>query len=92
MALYGLYNGAYDGTSKAWVKDVSRAENRGRAMGVYAMGTGFAGLAASLGAGLLWDKVDHQSPFLVGGCLAVLALAGLALTPTHTSAGPATAS
>ena len=92
MALYGLYNGACDGTSKAWVKDVSHVENRGRAMGVYAMGTGFAGLAASLGAGLLWDKVDHQSPFLVGGCLAVLALAGLALTPTHTSTGPATAS
>lgn len=80
MALYGIYNGACDGTSKAWVKDASQAENRGTAMGVYAMGTGFAGLISSLCAGLLWDHVDHSSPFIMGGSLAVVALVGLAFT------------
>lgn len=79
MGLYGLYNGACDGVSKAWVRDASDKENRGTAMGVYGMATGFAGLAASLGAGLLWDKVDHRSPFLLGAALAVAALVGLAL-------------
>ncbi len=82
LALYGLYNGACDGTSKAWVRDASDPENRGSAMGYYAMGTGFAGLAASVGAGILWDKVGHAAPFWVGGSLAALALIALPFAKT----------
>ncbi|MBS1721484.1 MAG: MFS transporter [Armatimonadetes bacterium] len=86
MALYGLYNGACDGTTKAWVRDASDESNRGTAMGAYAMGTGFAGLVASVTAGILWDRVDHKSPFLVGGAMALLALVGLLLLRDKRSA------
>ncbi|MBS1715956.1 MAG: MFS transporter [Armatimonadetes bacterium] len=77
MALYGIYNGACDGVSRAWVKDASEPENRGTAMGVYAMANGFAVLAGSLVAGVTWDRVDHRAPFWIGGSLATLALIGL---------------
>jgi len=77
MALYGIYNGACDGVSRAWVKDASEPENRGTAMGVYAMANGFAVLAGSLVAGVTWDRIDHRAPFWIGGSLATLALVGL---------------
>lgn len=85
MALYGLYNGATDGTSKAWVRDFSEASNRGTAMGLYAMVTGTASFVGSVAAGLLWDLVGHAAPFWLGAGLALLAVALLPLAPKSES-------
>lgn len=79
FAVYGLYQGLTDGTSRALVVDLVSPERRGTALGVYAMATGLAALPASLIAGLLWQKVGPAAPFLYGAAMAALACAGFLL-------------
>ncbi len=76
FAVYGLYQGLTDGTSRALVVDLVSPELRATALGVYAMATGLAALPASVIAGLLWDKVGPAAPFLYGAALAALACSG----------------
>ena len=79
FAIYGLYQGLTDGTSRALVVDLVSPELRATALGVYAMMTGLAALPASVIAGLLWDKVGPAAPFLYGAVMAFLACAGFLL-------------
>jgi len=76
FAVYGLYQGLTDGTSRALVVDLVSPELRGTALGVYAMVTGLAALPASVIAGLLWQRVSPAAPFLYGAVMAALACAG----------------
>ncbi len=75
FAVYGLYQGLTDGTSRALVVDLVSPELRGTALGVYAMVTGLAALPASVIAGLLWQRVSPAAPFLYGAAMAALACA-----------------
>ena len=79
FAVYGLYQGLTDGTSRALVVDLVSPELRGTALGVYAMVTGLAALPASVIAGLLWQRVSPAAPFLYGAAMAALACAGFLL-------------
>ncbi len=81
FAVYGLYQGLTDGTSRALVVDLVSPEHRATALGVYAMATGLAALPASVIAGLLWQNVSPAAPFLYGAAMAALACAGFALVP-----------
>jgi MFS family permease len=74
MALYGVYMALTDGVGKALITDHAPANRRGTAIGLYYMASGFTTLLSSVAAGLLWDRVGHQWPFLVGAGAAVLAL------------------
>ncbi len=76
FAIYGLYQGLTDGTSRALVVDIVSQEHRATALGVYSMMTGLAALPASIIAGLLWQKVGPAAPFFYGAVMAALACAG----------------
>ncbi|MGH0035525.1 MAG: MFS transporter [Myxococcota bacterium] len=84
-ALYGAYYGLAAGTGKALVADLVPAERRGAAFGAFNATLGLMDLPASLLAGVLWQGVGAWSgygpaaPFLLGGSLAALAAAALAL-------------
>jgi MFS family permease len=77
FALYGAYLGLTQGVAKAWVADHAPAELRATALGLYQLGASLALLAASAGAGLLWDRAGHELPFQFGAAAAALALLSL---------------
>lgn len=89
--LYGLFMGLTEGVGRALIRDTIPEEKKGTAMGIFHMSIGFTMLAGSVTAGLLWDIVGPQAPFVLGGSVA-LAAAALALfvlprTPSIPAAG-----
>ncbi|HEY3889254.1 MAG TPA: MFS transporter [Caulobacteraceae bacterium] len=82
--LYGLFQGIFRSAGKALASDLVTRETRASGVGWYSTTVGLSGLAASLVAGLLWDRVGHGAVFLYGAVLAVLgAVALLALVPAE---------
>ncbi len=77
FAIYGIYMALTDGVGKALIADVAPKAHRGRAMGIYYLGTGFTTIASSVVAGVLWDRVSPSAPFWLGSITAVIALAVL---------------
>jgi MFS family permease len=87
FAIYGFFSALFEGSAKAFVADLTPADARGTAYGVYNAAVGVAALPASVVAGALWQGVgDWQgfgpaAPFFLGGTLALLAAALLARFP-----------
>ena len=81
IALWGLHMGFTQGLLAALVADAARAEQRGTAFGVFNLTTGLALLAASVLAGVLWDRGGPELTFLAGA--AVTAAAGLVAVALH---------
>jgi MFS family permease len=77
VVLWGLHMGLTQGLLAAMVADVAPAEIRGTAFGVFHMVTGIMLLAASLTAGLLWDRAGPAATFFAGIGFSVVALVGL---------------
>ena len=73
VVLWGLHMGFTQGLLAALVADSSRAEQRGSAFGVFNLVTGLALLAASVLAGVLWDRGGPELTFLAGAALAAIA-------------------
>ena len=74
MGLYGVYMALTDGVGKALVADHAPADRRGTAIGLYYMASALMTLAGSVVAGLLWDHVGREWPFLIGAATALVAL------------------
>ena len=74
FALYGLYLGMSKGVLLAAIGDRIPAELRGTAFGAIALATGIVLFPANLIAGLLWENIGYQAPFIFGSILAILAL------------------
>lgn len=78
--LYGVYYALYDGVAKAFIADMTPAEMRGTAYGVYHAAVGLMAFPASLLAGVLWQGAGGWSgfgptaPFLAGAVLSASAL------------------
>jgi MFS family permease len=81
IVLWGLHMGFTQGLLAALVADAASAERRGTAFGVFNFVTGFALLAASVLAGVLWDRGGPQLTFLAGAALT--AVAGLVALVLH---------
>lgn len=81
IVLWGLHMGFTQGLLAALVADAAGAERRGTAFGVFNFVTGFALLAASVLAGVLWDRGGPQLTFLTGAALT--AAAGLVALVLH---------
>lgn len=77
--LYGLFMGLTEGIGKALIRDKIDESHKGTAMGIFHMSLGFSSLAGSVVAGLLWDSISPQAPFLLGGAVALLAVVSLLL-------------
>ena len=76
---YGIYMALTDGVGKALIADVAPKQHRGRAMGIFYLGTGITTIASSVIAGLLWDRISPSAPFWLGAATAVAALLVLAI-------------
>ncbi|HKA90250.1 MAG TPA: MFS transporter [Haliangiales bacterium] len=81
FAVYGVYFAATEGVEKALIADLAPPEVRGRAFGVYHFLVGVCALPASIGFGVVWDRVSHGAAFACGAALAGAAALGLALVP-----------
>jgi MFS family permease len=73
IALWGLHMGFTQGLLAALVADSARAEQRGTAFGVFNLATGVSLLAASVLAGVLWDRGGPELTFLAGAALTTAA-------------------
>lgn len=81
ILLWGLHMALTQGLLAAMVADTAPATLRGTAFGVFNLASGVALLAASVLAGLLWDRLGGASTFVAGAAISALALAVLALRP-----------
>jgi MFS family permease len=77
IGLWGLHLAMTQGLLAAMVADSAPAELRGTAFGMFNLASGVALLAASLVAGLLWDRLGAPATFLAGAAFGTVALAGL---------------
>jgi MFS family permease len=73
IALWGLHMGFTQGLLAALVADAAHEEQRGTAFGVFNLVTGLALLAASVLAGVLWDRGGPELTFLAGAVLTAAA-------------------
>ncbi|GER18492.1 MFS transporter [Variovorax boronicumulans] len=78
VALWGVHMGMTQGLLAAMVADTAPADLRGTAYGFFNLVSGIAMLAASVVAGLLWDRLGASFTFHAGAAFCVMALAGLA--------------
>ena len=63
FVVYGLYQGMFRAVGKALAADLVPAQLRASGVGWYSTTYGLLQLAASLAAGLLWDRIGHESVF-----------------------------
>jgi MFS family permease len=88
IALWGLHMGLSQGLLSRMVADRSTAALRGSAFGLFNLAAGLALFAASVTAGLLWDRFGPAATFLAGAAFAAaaaIALLGAARTRIPTS-------
>jgi len=71
--VYGIYYGLTDGVERAFVADLVLPEERGAAYGIYNGAVGIVVLPASLIAGILWQQLGPEAPFLFGSIVAIIA-------------------
>jgi len=79
FCVYGIYMALTDGVGKALIADVAPKAHRGRAMGIFYLGTGITTILSSVIAGVLWDRISPSAPFWLGAGTAVAALVVLAI-------------
>ena len=63
VALWGVHMGMTQGLLAAMVTHTAPAHLRGTAFGMFNLVSGVALLLASLGAGMLWERVGSASTF-----------------------------
>jgi MFS family permease len=79
IALWGVHMGFTQGLLATLVADTAPTELRGTAYGIFNLLSGIALLIASVMAGVLWDRIGLQGPFLAGAGFTALALVGLGI-------------
>jgi MFS family permease len=73
FAFYGLYQGMSKGLLLAAISDRVLVNLRGTAFGAIALASGVVLFPANLIAGILWEQVNYQAPFIFGSILAIAA-------------------
>ena len=85
FALYGVYYGMIESTTRAFVADVVSSKRRGTAYGLYHGAIGVSLLLASVLAGVLWQWVSPSAPFFFGAAMAVIAIVAFGLFVSETA-------
>ena len=80
---YGVYFALTEGAEKALVADLAPAGQRGTAFGLYNAALGVGSLGASVGFGLLYERVSPAAAFGTGAALAAMAAIVLTFVPTR---------
>ncbi len=73
IGIWGLHMGLTQGLFAALVADASALPERGTAFGAFNFVSGLMLLAASTGAGILWDRFGAEATFLAGAALTCIA-------------------
>jgi MFS family permease len=73
VTLWGLHMGMTQGLLAVMVANTAPPAFRGTAFGFFNLLTGIAMLAASTGAGLLWEHLGAASTFYAGGVFSIVA-------------------
>jgi MFS family permease len=89
VALWGLHMGITQGLLATMVSHAAPAHLRGTAFGLFNLASGVAMLAASVLAGLLWDRVGAATTFYCGAGFSLLALVMLGARGAPPSRKPA---
>lgn len=63
FALYGIYSGIFRAVGNAFAGDFVLKEERASGIGLFNSVYGLSGLAASIIAGLIYDKIGHATVF-----------------------------
>ena len=84
--VYGVYFGLTEGVEKAWVTDLTPANARGTAFGIYNATLGVGTLVASLLFGAIWTRISPPAAFYTGAGLALGATILLVLLFARTEA------
>ena len=92
IGLWGLHLAFTQGLLSRMVADAAPADLRGTAFGMFNLVGGFTGLAASVLAGVLWDRVGPAGTFVAGAAFAVLAAIAVQSQTPASSSGEAGAS
>jgi MFS family permease len=71
---YGVYFGLTEGVEKAFVADLTPAESRGAAFGLYNLIIGIGAAPASLMMGALWDHFGAVVALMTGAALSLIAV------------------
>lgn len=79
ISLWGLHMGITQGLLATMVAEVAPPDLRGTAYGFFNLLSGGAMLAASVVAGLLWDRLGAPATFIAGAVFSVVTLAILAV-------------
>ena len=72
FSLYGIYAASTEGVSKAWIPDLIPDEQRGSAIGLLTMLSGFAVMLGSFFTGVLWDQFGSYLPFLISASISLV--------------------
>ncbi len=81
FVLFGLHQAGIDTVQKAFVAELGPAEYRASTLGGFQMVIGLCALPASVAAGLLWDLIGMQAPFILS--LALTAISATVLIFVH---------
>ena len=83
VTLWGAHMALTQGIFSRMIADSAPEELRATSFGAFWFVTGIAGLLASLGAGMLWDRDGSSATFIASAGLAALAAAMLLLLPPN---------
>ncbi len=72
FSLYGIYAASTEGVSKAWISDLIPDEQRGSAIGLLTMLSGFAVMLGSFFTGVMWDQFGSYLPFLISASISLV--------------------
>ena len=81
VTLWGAHMALTQGIFSRMIADSAPEELRATSFGAFWFVTGVAGLLASVGAGLLWDREGSAATFATSAGVAAMALAMLSLLP-----------
>ena len=89
VTLWGAHMALTQGIFSRMIADSAPEQLRATSFGAFWFVTGIAGLLASLGAGMMWDRDGSSTTFLMSAAVAGAALAMLSLLPDEPRRYPA---
>lgn len=69
---YGAYTALISGAERAFIVENAPSGFKGTILGLYGMLQGIGLLLSSMIAGLMWDKINSNAPFLFGGVIGLI--------------------
>lgn len=69
---YGAYTAFISGAERAFIAEAAPDDFKGTLLGIYGMLQGIGLLLSSIIAGVMWDRINSNAPFWLGGILGIV--------------------